>query len=274
MNIVKIDGDVPQQMFQYGFYLQLLRHDPEARLHVPHGRWIKTMFRLPRFLEADKAQLRHFGMDGSLKSTLLSLAGKVPGRIVEEDGGHAYDGSVQTLTDTYFDGQWLSPRYFADVASDLREAYTVKARQLPHSMHRVMDMLNHPGTVALHIHQPGDKRNPCTPDYYNWAIASVLASEPKARFYVFTSDLDWAKENLQFQGQQAEFVAYPADKQVQLLPYLHCANHIITAATLTSWWSAWLNSHDDAMVIAPDPWSKTGDCPDLIPPEWTTIPTT
>ena len=67
---------------------------------------------------------------------------------------------------------------------------------------------------------------------------------------------------------------YPAEKEISMLPYLSRTSHNLLAATLTSWWAAWLNRNPDKIVLAPDHWSKTTDYPDLYPSSWTTIPTT
>lgn len=274
MNIVKINGSVAEQMFQYGFYLALLQHDPEARLDVPAGKWISSRFRLPRFLEAKPAMLEPFGR-GSMKSRLLSRLRKPAGTIVTEPADHACHHELLQATDSYFDGRWLSPRYWSsDVAQALREAFSVPLKQLPASARRIVNMLSQGKSVALHVHEPEAKDGTCTRDYYNWAIANVMSTYRDAHFYVFTTSQQWAEQNLEFNGAKHDFIAYPADQEIGLLPYLYHANHHIVSATLTSWWTAWLCDRPDRIVIAPEQWSKRHTYPDLIPQDWTTIPTT
>lgn len=273
MNIVKIGGSTAQQMFQYAFYLELCRHDAGARLDVSSKRWIKSQFKLPYFLEATSEQLAHFGK-GGLINRMKSFWGKERGEVLLEPPMMPYCAKIFDKIDTYFDGSWVSPRYFQNVAQEVCETFSVPENKLPASSKAMIAMLSRKGTVAVHIHRPGDKNNTCTPDYYNWAIANVLSAVPKAHFYVFTTDVEWSKTFLNFQGAAADFVVYPADKETSLLPYLYRAEHNIMAATLISWWAAWLNAHADKIVIAPDRWPKNLDYPDLIPIYWITIPTT
>ncbi len=273
MNIVKIGGSTAQQMFQYAFYLELCRHDARACLDVPAGHWIKSQFKLPYFLEASPEQLGHFGK-GGVVNRLKSIFGNVPGDVFKEPQGMPFDAKIFDKTDTYLDGDWISPRYFESVAQEVRDAFSVPEKKLPASSKSMINMLSQGKTVAVHVHEPKDKSNTCTPDYYNWAIANVLSFIPKAHFYVFTTAVEWAKAFLDFQGAAVDFVGYPADKETSLLPYLYHAEHNIMAATLISWWAAWLNAHDDKIVIAPDKWPKNVDYPDLVPLHWTTIPTT
>lgn len=274
MNIVNINGTVPEQMFQYGFYLALLKHDPSALLDVPAGKWINARFKLPRFLVAQPEQLEKWGK-GSMKSRLLSKFRKPQGTIVTEPADHVFQPSLLQATDAYFQGQWLSPRYWStEVAEQLRQAFSVPVGLLPGAAQRIVNRLNQGKSVALHIHEPETKGNTCTRDYYNWAIANVMSTYRDAHFYVFTTSVDWAQQNLEFNGAKHDFIAYPADQQVGLLPYLYHANHHIVAATLVSWWSAWLNVRQDRIIIAPDRWAKNADYPDLLPQDWTQIPTT
>ncbi len=273
MNIVKISGSTAEQMFQYAFYLELHKHDPEAYLDVPEGKWIKSQFKLPFFMQATSEQLAVFGK-GGLANRLKSFFKKADGNVFKEGEEHHFDRSLLEKSNTYFEGRFLSESYFAQVADEIKETFMVKPDLLPRQSQNMVKMLSQGKTVAIHVHEPQGKKCTCTPDYYNWAIANVLSSYEKAHFYVFTTDVEWVKANLQFQGAKVDFVGYPAEKETSLLPYLYHAGHNIIANTLISWWAAWLNPNPDKIVIAPKEWSKTLDCPDLIPIYWTTIPTT
>lgn len=274
MNIVKIGGSTAQQMFQYAFYLALCQHDPDARLHAPRGKWLRERFRLPHFMLATPDDLGHFGK-GSAMARAKSFFKRPGGSVVEENG--PFDGTVFHQTDTYFEGLWLDPRYFAQVADAVRDTFTVDASALPRQAQSMIAQLGHGQTVVLHIHEPEGKGALST-DYYNWSIASILQSIEKAHFYVFSTSVAWAKTHLEFQDAPVDYVEYPADKETSLLPYLIHAKHHVIANTLLSWWAAWLNRNDDKMVIAPKPWSRDAALAEraayLIPMHWTAVPTT
>ncbi len=273
MNIVKISGSPAQQMFQYAFYYALLQHDPDARLHITTSKWINSRFHLPRFTLATAADLKPFGK-GSLGTRMMSVFRKAEGEVVTEPADHRFVPDLLTKTDTYFDGEWLSDRYFESVADDIKDAFTVPEKVLPSSSASMLNMLKQGKTVAMQVHEPESSANTCTPDYYNWAVANILSTINHPHFYVFTTDVAWAKSNINFQGAKAEFIAYPADTETSLLAYLVRARHIVMANSLVSWWAAWLNSNDDKIVIAPQKWAKNADYPDLLPIYWTLIPTT
>ncbi|MDO4511090.1 MAG: alpha-1,2-fucosyltransferase [Bacteroidales bacterium] len=273
MNIVKISGSPAQQMFQYAFYYALLQHDAQARLHVPSEKWINARFHLPKFTVASADDLKPFGK-GSIGARVMGMLGKRRGEVVTDAADHRFVAELFGKTDTYFDGEWLSPRYFAAVESELRKAFAVPEKVLPSSSTTMLNMLKQGKTVAIQVHEPTSADNTCTADYYNWAVANILSTFHNPHFYVFTTDVEWVKANINFQGAKVEIVAYPADTETSLLAYLYRARHIIMANRLVSWWAAWLNDNDDKIVIAPQKWAKNADYPDLIPIHWTQIPTT
>ena len=47
-----------------------------------------------------------------------------------------------------------------------------------------------------------------------------------------------------------------------------CRHHVIANSSF-SWWSAWLSSHPDKIVVAPQAWFLANQgTVDLLPPEW------
>lgn len=271
MNIVKIHGSLDHQMFQYAFYLAVAQHTPDTFLHVP-GQWLDKRFKLPFYRLASAQQLGHFGQ-GSFRCKLLSAVKRPQGTVLTEPD-NCFHSEYLSLDNTYFSGSWLAPAYFAQVAQDIAECFYVPDKALPASARHSLALLSKPDTVAVHVHNPLDKANTCTPDYYNWAIANILSYISRPKFVVMTTDVDWSREHLNFQGAKSEFMVYPPDKEFSMLPYLSRTGHNIMANTLTSWWAAWLNRNPDKIVLAPGKWSKTADFPDLYPVSWTSIPTT
>lgn len=109
------------------------------------------------------------------------------------------------------------------------------------------------------------------------ACLRSLFAAPKLRYFIFSDDIEWARQNLR-----------PA------LPHVHvdindggtgyfdlelmrnCRHHIIANSTF-SWWAAWLNEHAEKIVIAPRIWFNreegdryhTDDA--LIPGSWLRI---
>ena len=71
MNIVKISGDVGEQMFQYAFFLRLLKNHPKTLIHLSDDRIIKMFPNLPFKPVATREQVYtvHKSLLGRLSGT-------------------------------------------------------------------------------------------------------------------------------------------------------------------------------------------------------------
>ena len=273
MNIIEIKGSVAQQMFQYALYTAMRHTDPHTLINVaePGDKWIKSRFSLQHYLQASAEQLKPYGMH-STAARLMSRIIKPAGRIVTEPADATFNPEVLNLNDCYLRGQWLSPKYFASTEDEVREAFVVTDRQLPARSIDLIKQLRKPQCVAMLVSEP--QNGDVTADYFNWAVASVMADLGQPQFVVLTTDPEWVNANINFQGAKAQVTSYPTANEATIIAYLMRASHCIISPSLNGWWGAWLNTDPDRIVIAPKNWSKTHPLPDLIPAHWTTIPLT
>lgn len=92
----------------------------------------------------------------------------------------------------------------------------------------------------------------------------------KYHFFVFSDDLEWAKQNLDFINQLS-YVEFdndiPAHEEMYLMS--QCKFNIIANSSF-SWWGAWLNINPDKIVIAPKKCfvDASINTKDLIPESW------
>lgn len=182
----------------------------------------------------------------------------------------------------YFKGFYQDERYFADVAADVRRAFTFDESLASERTRRLLAQIDaDPAAVSLHVRR-GDYLTPrtwrsngcvCTADYYRDAVRRIATDVPRAHFYVFSDDIAWATTNLRL--PDATFVTWNtgADSWQDMLLMSRCRHHVVCNSTF-SWWGAWLNPREDKIVVAPTPWTTNGDCPHICPPSWTLIPVT
>lgn len=272
MNIIEIKGSVAEQMFQYALYTAMRAYDPHTLLNVEEkGGWIKSRFNLRHYILATPEQLKPYGLH-STAGRLMSKLIKPTGRIVAEHPGTAFDPGILSLNGCYLRGHWLSPKYFAHVEAEVREAFEVTDRQLPARSWELIKLLRKPQSVAMLVSEP--QSGAVTADYFNWAVANVLTTLDKPQFVVLTTDTAWTRANIDFQGTDVQISGYPLANEATLIAYLMKASHCIISPSLNGWWGAWLNNDPNRIVIAPERWSKTSPMPDLVSPHWTTIPLT
>lgn len=109
----------------------------------------------------------------------------------------------------------------------------------------------------------------CSEDYYKAAIDKEQCVNPNARFFVFSDDIDWAKENLKISN--AVFVSGNDGDKSWIDMYLMslCGNNIIANSTF-SYWAARLNIHNSQRVYYPRQWFRWEN-PDIFPDSWIAV---
>ncbi|MFB6284669.1 MAG: alpha-1,2-fucosyltransferase, partial [Halobacteria archaeon] len=104
---------------------------------------------------------------------------------------------------------------------------------------------------------PG-RGNTLTQEYYDLALDYMKNHTKNPSLYVFSDDPEWAKENVRF-DEPTEYVStdYGTNENQDLYLMSKC-DHVITANSTFSWWSAWLNENPDKKVTVPSPWKPHG----------------
>lgn len=176
----------------------------------------------------------------------------------------------------YMMGYWQSEKYFKDFEQTIRADFSFKTPLTGQNLETAVRMQGCQ-SVSLHVRrgdyvthaQTAKILNVCSLTYYRNAITHIAERLSKCRFFVFSDDLQWVRDNLE--------IPFPADYidvnrgmrsyiDMQLMSL--CRHHIIANSSF-SWWGAWLNPDSDKMVIAPSKWFRNGlDDSDLIPPQW------
>ena len=112
--------------------------------------------------------------------------------------------------------------------------------------------------------------NICTLQYYKNAMQYMKKKVPDAKFYFFSNDSEWVRENLA--GGDSVIVDCNHGKENYLDMYLmsQCSHNIIANSSF-SWWGAWLNQNPDKIVISPKRWFSHLDASDAICEDWIRI---
>ena len=189
-----------------------------------------------------------------------------------------FDPAILSIKhDAYLSGYWQSERYFADFADVLRNDFTFRKPLVAENKRLAEEMLEH-NSVSIHIRR-GDyvsiAKNAsfyesCSLDYYYKGLAKISERQPDLHVYVFSDDIEWAKQNLD--------VAYPitfinhnhGENAFEDMRLMSLCKHNIIANSSFSWWGAWLNQSPEKIVIAPERWFAQGsnDTRDLLPGSW------
>lgn len=107
--------------------------------------------------------------------------------------------------------------------------------------------------------------------YYQRAMEYMNAKVPAPLYLIFSDDPEWVRANLKVKGR-CHYVDCNKgeDAYLDLLLMSRCSHNIIANSSF-SWWGAWLNSHEDKIVVCPKMWFTDKSSEEMVPAEWVRI---
>ncbi len=290
MIIARIHNGLGNQMFQYalGRYLahkhqtELVldiqeRNDPanhrtfELGIFEVQGR-LATGADMPRSLCIPKGSIRRQAYK------LCRLVHKSDAvSIVIEPHFHFDRSILDTPDNAYLDGYWQSEKYFKEIESIIRREFTLKSTLAGKNL-EIARQIEDTLSVAVHVRR-GDyvanaslyeKHGVCSLEYYHRAFDYILSKYTNPAFYIFSDDIDWAKNHIQIDSPIFFLNHNSGAGSHEDMRLMRLCKHNIIANSTFSWWAAWLNSNTDKTVIAPQSWFNDPylDTVDLIPNGW------
>ncbi len=284
MIVVRLDGGMGNQLFQYALG-RYLAHKLDATLKLDksvyttgnkrqyslHGLNVQEVFSTA----AEKKALRRKEF---FRRQLNRLGVRIrPYWYTEKTSG--YDAQVEKLVDNvYLEGFWQSEKYFKPVEQLIRQEFIVKE---PPSIanRKYLDEINSVNAVSVHVRRGDyvdDKETNavhgvCSVDYYTEAVTRISAEISNPRFFIFSDDMKWTRENLSPLFHPVVFIDPNQQAPQEDLRLMSSCKHHIIANSSFSWWGAWLNNDAKKKVIAPRNWFTTLENNDIIPGGWLTL---
>lgn len=274
MKIVKYIGGLGNQMFIYAFSVALRETFKQKILVDTHyyksrkfhnGLEIERIFGI-HLTEAkliDKLKMSWYFPNYWID---YHLFGKLPAQkntVRELPGQKVNLGLLEDSSDKFYDGYWQSYQYFDSYRDVILKEFTFpninKEDKLNFKLTEILN--NEENSVGIHIRR-GDYlknwkyRGLCGIDYYQKAIAYILEHIKFPKFFLFSDDIDWVKENVSplLEGYDVTYVNWNHSinsyRDMQLMTM--CKNLIIANSSF-SWWAAYLNQNN-SIVVAPEKW--------------------
>lgn len=288
MVIIHMLGDLGNQMFQYAFgYATVKKKNEVFKLDINKfelydlRNYELELFSIDTKIasgeEVKKLKYNEENIFDKLFRKIRTKERKLSDRYYKEVHFNFDKNVFESKGDIYFEGYWQSEKYFKDYRDDLLKQFTLKEEIHLKSQH-YRQKIKDAESVSLHIRREDYVTNThtnsvhgtCTLEYYQNAVLKIKEKISNAQFFIFSDDLDWAKENLDF-IDRITFVEL--DKEVpdheEMYLMSQCKHNIIANSSF-SWWGAWLNQNPDKIVIAPEKWfnDTTINTSDLIPESW------
>lgn len=293
MVIVRLTGGLGNQMFQYAAARRLayvnaapLKLDLSWFANIPPG---DTHRQYELHVFSSMQDIASPGEVMSLRGIEIGRWPKMVKRLVKTTGlfqnqtcirekHYHFDPEILRLRgDVYLDGYWQCEKYFEDVAETIRKDFTLRTAPDPINS-EIGEVIQNSEAVSIHIRRGDYVSNAAicqyhgssSLDYYRAAIAELKARVPNPRFFVFSDEPAWVKENLRSDVPMSYLDHNGADRAYEDLRLMSLCRHHIIANSSFSWWAAWLGDHPEKIVIAPQKWFNREDIntDDLIPEEW------
>ncbi len=175
-------------------------------------------------------------------------------------------------------GYWQCKDYLDGVTEQVRSEFRFRDPPVGRNAEYLAAIERCNSSVSLHIRR-GDYQHVANGSiilplgYYREAIRRCSKNISDPHYFVFSDDLEWARDNLPA-GIDATFVEGNAqDEAHEDLRLMAACKHHIIANSSFSWWGAWLNPFEAKIVIAPKYWMMKKDTlySDLFPASWIQI---
>lgn len=293
MIVVKLYGGLGNQMFQYaiGRHLSLihntvLKYDDGFFQFNNDTTSTRREFELNVFntniTKANDQELNRYLNKSRLRKRLERFLPFLETHHIIHEKFHPFDPDVLLAkNNTYLNGYWQSEKYFTACRAELLKEFTLK--QPPVGISKAIEeRCKKNNAVAIHIRR-GDYvsrasnteyHGLCSMEYYYQAIQLIVSKmQTPPELIVFSDDVPWVKENFkpgmtfycaeENKGQQSVYDLY----------FMSLCRHNVVANSSFSWWGAWLNTHDDKIVVAPKQWYATDkiDSSQIAPETWIRI---
>lgn len=280
MHIVKFQGGLGNQMFQYALYrkFQHMGYDTYADLY--YYRQTKYAIR--------PLQLSIFGIDlrEAERDDVIRMSGNedrwldivwlkhIGKKTYYREKDIRYQEEIFKMKNGYFYGFWQSEKYFCKISDILRGEFVFldAVKSDPSNRQIRLRIMEDQKAVSVHVRRGDYLENPmyggiCTEEYYANAINYIKQRIEGARFYLFSNDMAYVQKK--FQGEEFVYVDNNQEDKGYMDMYLMslCRHHIIANSSF-SWWGAWLNASPLKMVIAPVKWLNGEKEQDVIPDDW------
>lgn len=216
-----------------------------------------------------------------IRKAMIALHGIIGDEKYIQESQYAYIPDIEkSITkNCIFRGFWQSEKYFKHCSDDIRKQFSFRPFDEEKNIKTAAKMSNE-NSVAIHLRKGKDYlqselmgKGLCTAKYYIAAIDYIRQHINNPKFYVFTDNPIWVKENLSdFDYTLVDWNDVSGIRNFRDMQLMSCCRHNIIGNSTYSWWGAWLNQNPNKIVVGPkifmNPISEFYKNSDVICDEW------
>ncbi len=291
MKIIIASAGLGNMMFQYALVVAFRARGVRAILFVSeanahhNGYELEKVFpRVKPYKGLSYIEMIYYQFLGKLRKNTFIFKRKFPHRIlflpferISPKNNFVYYSNVfsKLYKNQYYSGAFQSYRYFENYRQELLYEFAFNESNLSEESKQMISRIKNTTSVSIHVRR-GDYLTPlwykdlgsiCNVEYYQRALAEIGKRIKDPCYFVFSDDIDYVHENLNIPNAIYVNFNHSNDSWQDMYLMSLCKHHIIANSSF-SWWSAWLNKHEDKIVIAPKKWWASQDNDDVVPPSW------
>lgn len=273
MIVVNIACGLANRMFQYTYYLYLksLGYDVyvdfyrTAKLSHENVNW-SQIFPNAFLPQASFWTVQWLGGGSDLLCKIRRKYLPLMHRVVQMPTAFDVYLPEKAHGSQYIMGVFQNARMADVVKSEVQSVFTFSPFENGRNA-EFMHQMQASESVAIHVRKGKDYasriwyQDTCPVSYYDEAVKLMTMRLTNPKFYVFTDNPEWVKNNLYgFEYTLVEGnppAGWGSHFDMQLMSY--CKHNIISNSTY-AWWAAFLNKNAEKIVVCPNIWFNPASC--------------
>lgn len=287
MIIIKLKGGLGNQMFQYAVAKHLsIKNNTELLLDLrQYKKDDKRSYDLKFFNTnvnvASKKDIDKIINEKTifLKKLLIKINILKNNNIIKEKDFRFDPTILNTKNNAYLDGYFQSELYFKEIKDSVKKDFMLKNTLISENISNIKNTINKFNSVSMHIRRGDYVLNKKINEYHGLldikyyinSVALIKQKVKEPKFFIFSDDIEWCKENFNNRNLDINFIE--GLRNYEDLELMKSCKHNIIANSSFSWWGAWLNENPNKIVVAPKKWfnDESINTTDLIPQKWIKI---
>ena len=243
MFVVRIQGGLGNQLFQYNFALYLKEKYPQAKLFINTSSF--------------KIDSIHGGF--MIENPALPFYNSPKLKFFSVVNDQSFSENLAPNKNIYFDGYWQKLSFFDKRRFDF---FDILKNDIPQKDWEYIELINScKDSVSIHV-RCGDYNNHfllgniATVSYFNNAVKYCNSKLKDPVFFVFSDDIEWAKNNINFANAHVHFVYGNEASELNKwdLYLMSLCKHNIMSNSSFSWWGHYFGGSQSRSALTPPYW--------------------
>jgi hypothetical protein len=289
MIIIKLQGGLGNQMFQYAFGISLAKTKKQklyfdlSFLEQPvlDNSYTKRNYELKIFKNIKIKSVSTILLFLSRNTVTRKIVNKLGFKVLSnyQEQNFSFDEKIgKEVISYYYDGYWQSYKYFNNHIDIIKDSFIFQENVLNIYNLSILHNIRGNESCSIHIRRADylsknalNFHGTCNLDYYQKAVDFICSKIKSIQFFIFSDDYSWAKENIKVTVENSFLIEgnHYENSWIDMFLMSQCSHNIIANSSF-SWWGAWLNKNPNKIIISPQDWfaEKSINTTDLLPKDW------